>query len=245
MTTNNAWNSENPAQVARGGTGLSSTTAYAVLCGGTTSTSDLQSISSVGTSGEILTSNGAALPSFEAAASAGAWVFISSATADDDATVEFNNLSSTYFMYMIVFENVAPASNGVQLRLRTSTDNGVSFSSTSGDYRWGGEFYIEAEGGASLTGTNASNIRINGNPAQQNGNGSNENLSGHTMIYNPSSTNFTRCNTIGTFFGADPNMEVFYTGGQRNSAADVDAIQYTFNSGNVSTGIFNLYGLLA
>lgn len=52
--------------VARGGTGLASTTAYAVLCGGTTSTGALQSIASVGTSGQVLTSNGAgALPTFQ------------------------------------------------------------------------------------------------------------------------------------------------------------------------------------
>lgn len=54
--------------VAGGGTGLSSTTAYAVLCGGATSTGALQSVASVGTAGQVLTSNGAgALPSFQAA----------------------------------------------------------------------------------------------------------------------------------------------------------------------------------
>ena len=52
--------------VAGGGTGVASTTAYAVLCGGTTSTAALQSIASVGTSGQLLTSNGAgALPTFQ------------------------------------------------------------------------------------------------------------------------------------------------------------------------------------
>lgn len=63
--------------VAGGGTGLSSTTAYAVLCGGTTSTAALQSIASVGTSGQVLTSNGAAaLPTFQTASSGTttAWV---------------------------------------------------------------------------------------------------------------------------------------------------------------------------
>jgi hypothetical protein len=54
--------------VAGGGTGLSSATAYAVLCGGTTSTGAFQSVSSVGTSGQVLTSNGAgALPTFQTA----------------------------------------------------------------------------------------------------------------------------------------------------------------------------------
>lgn len=54
--------------VAGGGTGVASFTAYAVICGGTTSTGALQSIASVGTSGQVLTSNGAgALPTFQAA----------------------------------------------------------------------------------------------------------------------------------------------------------------------------------
>ena len=52
--------------VPYGGTGATSATAYAVLCGGTTSTGAHQSIASVGTSGQVLTSNGAgALPTFQ------------------------------------------------------------------------------------------------------------------------------------------------------------------------------------
>lgn len=52
--------------VSDGGTGRSSATAYAVICGGTTATGILQSIASVGSLGQVLTSNGAdALPTFE------------------------------------------------------------------------------------------------------------------------------------------------------------------------------------
>jgi hypothetical protein len=52
--------------VTEGGTGASSQTAYAVLAGGTTSTGAYQSVASVGTSGQVLTSNGAgALPTFQ------------------------------------------------------------------------------------------------------------------------------------------------------------------------------------
>jgi len=55
--------------VENGGTGDDSFTAYSVICGGTTTTAPLQSVASVGTSGEILTSNGAgALPTFQSAA---------------------------------------------------------------------------------------------------------------------------------------------------------------------------------
>lgn len=55
------------AVVAGGGTGRTSHTAYSVICGGTTTTAAQQSVVSVGTSGQVLTSNGAgALPSFQA-----------------------------------------------------------------------------------------------------------------------------------------------------------------------------------
>jgi hypothetical protein len=51
--------------VADGGTGVSSTTAYGVLAGGTTSTGPFQNIGT-GTSGQVLVSNGAsALPTFQ------------------------------------------------------------------------------------------------------------------------------------------------------------------------------------
>jgi hypothetical protein len=58
--------------VANGGTGVASTTAYAVLCGGTTTTDPFQAIASVGTAAQVLTSNGAgALPTFQTPAAGG------------------------------------------------------------------------------------------------------------------------------------------------------------------------------
>lgn len=58
--------------VTNGGTGIASATAYALLAGGTTSTGAFQSLASVGTSGQVLTSNGAgALPTFQTPAGGG------------------------------------------------------------------------------------------------------------------------------------------------------------------------------
>lgn len=72
MTTQNSINSPLPTTVANGGTGAASTTAYAVVCGGTTSTSAFQPVSGVGTSGQVLTSNGAAaLPTWQAGGGGG------------------------------------------------------------------------------------------------------------------------------------------------------------------------------
>lgn len=55
-----------PITVINGGTGRSSFTPYAVITGGTTSTGALQNVSGLGTSGQVLTSNGAStLPTWQ------------------------------------------------------------------------------------------------------------------------------------------------------------------------------------
>ena len=69
-----AGSSANPvygtAVVAGGGTGLTSFTAYELIAAGTTSTGNLQQVSGVGTSGQVLTSQGAsALPQWANASS--------------------------------------------------------------------------------------------------------------------------------------------------------------------------------
>lgn len=54
--------------VPNGGTGAATFTANAVICGGTVATGPLQSVASVGTAGQVLTSNGVgALPTFQSA----------------------------------------------------------------------------------------------------------------------------------------------------------------------------------
>lgn len=62
----------NPLPVSSGGTGRATATAYAVICGGTTATGPFQSVASVGTTGQVLTSNGVgALPTMQTGFSAG------------------------------------------------------------------------------------------------------------------------------------------------------------------------------
>jgi hypothetical protein len=60
------------AVVAGGGTGNTTFTAYSVITAGTTATGAFQNVSGLGSSGNVLTSNGAgALPTWQAAASGG------------------------------------------------------------------------------------------------------------------------------------------------------------------------------
>jgi hypothetical protein len=66
--TTGVWNGT-PVTVPFGGTGLSTTTAYGVICGGTTSTGNFQN-AGTGTTGQVLTSNGSGtLPTWQASVS--------------------------------------------------------------------------------------------------------------------------------------------------------------------------------
>ena len=70
--TTHTFSSTGTVSVARGGTGNGVATANAVLIGGATDTSALASVSGLGTSGNVLTSNGAgSAPTWQAAAAGG------------------------------------------------------------------------------------------------------------------------------------------------------------------------------
>jgi len=79
--------------VPNGGTGLATaTTAYGVVCGGTTATGNFQVLSSLGTSGQALVSNGpGALPSFQT-------ITVAGVTWNDEATNFTAADSNGYFV---------------------------------------------------------------------------------------------------------------------------------------------------
>ena len=79
--------------VANGGTGITTATAYAVICAGTTATGAFQTVSSLGTAGQVLTSNGAgALPTWQAGGGGG-----SSALNAITAATATNTINSANF----------------------------------------------------------------------------------------------------------------------------------------------------
>lgn len=159
------------------------------------------------------------------------------------ATFEITDLSSDYFMYELVFDNLQPATDAVTLLLRTSTDNGSSYDSGASDYAYMGFSGALANTYAGANDQAHTSIFIG--PANLWGSASNEHVSGSIRIYNPSAANYTHIKY-------DLAM-AFSTGSQYNSggmgarlsAADVDAIQILFSSGNIASMNYTLYGYLA
>lgn len=89
-----------PITVPNGGTGVTSFTPYAVITGGVTSTSPLQTVASLGTSGQVLTSNGAgALPSFQNNTLGDV---VGPATATDEAVARFDGITGKLIQNSVV-----------------------------------------------------------------------------------------------------------------------------------------------
>jgi len=192
----------------------------------------------------VTITNGANSIEVDMSEAAGALVKISTATASSSASVAFTGLSSTYFMYIIKFNDVQPATDSTFLALRTSTDNGSSYDSGASDYSWSMN-YLNQTGSENGEGDAAdSYIRVIGdNGTNDMGTGTNETGSGTVYLYNPSATKFTFVNTESFFFNQDTENTAVYVGGCRESAADVDAIQFIMSSGNIASGEFVLYGV--
>ena len=198
------------------------------------------------TSGQFLTSGGVGVaPSFTTVSGADYGVKLQTVTASNDSTVAvtgFNN--STYTDYIIRFRSVIPATDGgVIFHMKTSTDGGSSYDAGSSDYSWHNHrAHHSGTGTAGGADTGDPNISIT---SASLGSDTAESLSGWVEILNaPDSTNYSHFQ--GLLVLADHNATSstqFWFSGSRNAAADIDAVQFYFASGNVESGNFVLYGI--
>lgn len=171
----------------------------------------------------------------------GAWVKISSQTAASSATVDFTSLSSSYLMYMIVLNKVLPATDSVDLLVRTSTDNGSSYDSGAGNYQWGLLSY--QAGAASTFSSSDTSIKIAGT-TQRVSNVAGEGVSGVVELIGHSDVAYGTITSRLTYMGASTNYaSIDLVSGKRVTAADIDAMRFLFSSGNIASGTFTLYGL--
>lgn len=217
--------------IANGGTNLTSYTAgdlpYA------SATNVLSSLAK-GTAAQVLTMNaGATAPEWAAAAAGGSLVWISNATASSSATIEFTGIDSTYDEYVIKLLNIAPATDGAGINMRTSSDNGTSYDSGASDYN-----RVIQEGANSGTQNDAEF------PICENlGNGTGEYYSGTVQLIRPSEATYTAMIAMGGFLNLNGDARTDINYAVRKSAADVDAFQFIMTTGNIASGLFSLYGV--
>lgn len=228
--------------VADGGTGRSVADAYAVICGGTTNTNPHQSIASVGSAGQVLTSNGpGALPSFQSNPSGtGGMVLIATATASNSASIDFTSgINSTYDQYQINFTDLIPVSNNVSLYMRFQS--GGVFRSTAGDYAYAYSFFSTAAGGYNSTSATQIELASTGNRPLSNS--TTKGASGTLFLGTPANT-ATHKRVWGTYtFWETLPLPCCLGGWLIGVTTAVTGFQFSVSSNNISSGTFQLYGI--
>ena len=264
MTVNNAANMGAAGVITQAASGAfsgSTITENSILLGGA---SNAVSDTGVLAQGEIIVGDGAtdpvrlavgvnkqALVADSAEASGVKWsyltgtpttVFISTTTASASSSIDFTGLSSTYASYLFIFQSLAPASDLVDLWIRTSTDNGSTYDSGANDYGW-------AYSGGSASPANTSDRAAREGVLKEDcGNATNETTCGWLKLLNPSNSG-SRCGWVGEIVGeVGLASEIGYSnafGGSTRADAAVDAVRFMYSSGNISSGSISIYGIKA
>ena len=195
-----------------------------------------------GTSGQVLTSAGGAAPTW--ATPTQTFSLISTATASASSVIDFI-FSGSYTNYQIIAANVVSSVSNTILQCQFSTDNGVSFDSTAGNYHW--EY-------STMLGAATPSVTYQGGIASQTemrllGMGINTANAGGTNfvsnIPNPLNASFTSVYLIGNSTRTGATQQQFYNalGTRIVTTGVVNAIRFFPNSGTFTSGSFKLYGI--
>ena len=176
----------------------------------------------------------------------GAWTFISKTTASSDSTVSIaSGIDSTYGVYLITCNNVHPATTASEFRINFR-DGGSAYDATKVTT------YIKLRHKEDDTLTNF--VYDDGNDVagtgghllmENVGNQNDASTSGTIYLYNPSSTTYVK-NYICDFHSMAPDAAVadhILSAGYCNVTAAIDGVQFAFDTGNIDSGDFCLYGL--
>jgi hypothetical protein len=169
------------------------------------------------------------------------WVFLDSKTASGSTSLDFaSSINSTYDEYVFEMVSIVPATNGVALYLRTSTDGGSSYAAGGSDYSYG-SIYQTAGTVLAVQSAAAAQIQIAdtiSNTASHGG------VSGQLRLYSPSDATAQKRVMFETS-STDAGATIFnYRGsGMRLATADVDAVRFIMSSGNITSGTIRMYGV--
>ena len=181
----------------------------------------------------------------------GAWTFIKKLTASSSSTLSFVDGSSdvdlsTYKEYIFYFVNMHPSANQ-NFEFNVSIDGGSNYNvaKTTTFFRAqhleGGHSQVFSyETGDDLAqGTGVARI------SNLCGTENDMNVSGYLYLFNPSSTTFVKhfmSRVNSTFTSSDATVDL-HMAGYANTTSAVDAVQFSFTSGNIDAGDICLYGI--
>jgi len=166
-------------------------------------------------------------------------VLLEEKIASASATLSFtSSITSQYDEYLVEFIDLVNASNAVSLKMRMSTNGGSSYDST-GIYGWAAFTYrAGASGSQGVEGTDTA-IQLSYATADTT---ANKAWNGWIKVFNPaSSIHKNVIGQMGSYSGGFRNTDTLR--GTYESTTAVNAFQFYFSSGNITSGTIRVYGI--
>ena len=185
-------------------------------------------------------------------ASLGSMTLIKTLTLSNAATASFVHGSSsvvfndTYPIYKFEFINIHPVTDNVQWMHNGSIDTGSNYNVVKTNTVFEGEKAEGSDDGTLnyISGHDIAQGTGNAKFTYNCGNDNDQSVSGEMMLFNPSSTTFVKHFTTVVSNSHNSNyVKNTYTAGYYNNTNDIDAMQFSFSSGNIDSGIIKLYGI--
>ncbi len=181
---------------------------------------------------------------------AGAMKLIKSIDASSDSTISFVDgtssvvLDNTYKTYIFVLTNIHPSANNEWFKLYFSIDTGSNYNATKVSAAFFAR-HFQDDSETSLTyDTGGDVVGTGGDPISDTGTDNDQGFSGTIWLFNPSQTTYVK-HYFGTVISDrwNDSANTNFFNGYVNSTSAVDAVQFKFDSGNIDTGNFKLYGI--
>jgi len=183
---------------------------------------------------------------FGSISSLGSLTHIATQTASSSASISFTSgIDSTYKEYILFLVNLHFSSDGCNFEVNFR-DGGSNFDATKTTTFF--RTHHSEDGGTSdlsyQTGRDLAQSTANQTLAENLGNGSDESLSGHLTIFNPSSTVFVKHFIAQTqYYQTNNYSESVFVSGYNNVTAAVDGIKFEPSAGTIDSGQILLFGV--
>lgn len=168
----------------------------------------------------------------------GAWVLLDQATASSSAGIAFSStyITAAYSAYKILIAGAIPASNGVNLELQFSTNNGSSYLSTG----YLATYNFTSSGGSSSSSV-TSYVPLS-DSSNSIANTANDGWSGEILLQNLTTGGTPVITGNGSYISGSQFFSGTF-GGRGPTSITVNNINFLFSSGNIASGTFSLYGI--
>ena len=153
------------------------------------------------------------------------------------ASVTLTGIDSNYDVYLLVMNNVSPVTADADVHLRV-TESGTA--SSDSDYDIAYKLLRTDTTFSNINNTNQAQWQISGSLENDGG----KTFNGHCYIFNANnSSEYTFITIENGYLAEDGTFLGQQGGGVYTQTTAVDGVNISFDTGNIDTGTFTLYGL--